>query len=70
MFNSFVIACVRFVKQPASASFLLHPAFHQSSDVNGVSLDLQACRKSEKNQAITVCFDKSNHYTFWWFSPF
>ena len=47
MFNSFVILCVCFINQLTLESFVLHPAFHQSSNVNGVSLDLQACRKSE-----------------------
>lgn len=47
MFNSFVILCVCFINHLTSESFVLHPAFHQSSNINGVSLDLQACRKSE-----------------------
>lgn len=47
MFNSFVILCVCFKKQTTIRDFSL-AAFHQSSNVNGISLDLQACRKSEK----------------------
>lgn len=63
MFNSFVIPCVHFIKQPASQSLLLHPAFHQRTNILMELLWL--CRNQKtKNQITVIQFDKSNHCNF------